>query len=65
MYLKQSIMYTSDLRNNFINKSYFVIFVVDNINKISGICTNKMHNVEIRAFVTNSIGYRAKNDPGD
>lgn len=32
--------------------------------KIEGICTNKMHNVE-SAFVTSSIGYRAKNDPGD
>lgn len=35
-----------------------------NFEKIFGICTNKMHNVE-SAFVTSSIGYRAKNDPGD
>lgn len=35
-----------------------------NLEKIIGICTNKMHNVE-SGFVTSSIGYRAKNDPGD
>lgn len=32
--------------------------------KVSGIVTNKMHNVE-SSFVTCSIGYRARNDPGD
>lgn len=58
MYFNKSIMYTSDF-----NK-YNQLYCVTHMDKITGVCTNKMHNVE-SAFVTNSIGYRAKNDPGD
>lgn len=52
------IMFTSDYNN------YIKVERCINLEKIIGICTNKMHNVE-SAFVTSSIGYRAKNDPGD
>lgn len=51
-------MFTS-YYNNYIKVERF-----KNLEKIIGICTNKMHTVE-SAFVTSSIGYRAKNDPGD
>lgn len=58
MFFNSNIMYTSDYNR------YIKAFSAINLDKISGICTNKMHNVE-SAFVTSSIGYRAKNDPGD
>lgn len=58
MFLHSTIMHTSDF-NEFIK-----VFCTINLNKITGICTNKMHNVE-SSFETSSIGYRAKNDPGD
>lgn len=51
-------MYTSEI------SPFIRVFAIINLSKIAGICTNKMHNVE-SAFVTSSIGYRAKNDPGD
>lgn len=52
------IMFTSAI-NNCIKVDRFM-----KLEKIIGVCTNKMHNVE-SAFVTSSIGYRARNDPGD
>lgn len=52
------IMFTS-YYTNYIKLERFM-----NSGKIIGISTNKMHNVE-SAFVSSSIGYRAKNDPGD
>lgn len=59
MYSNSSIiMYTSEI------SPFIRVFAIINLSKIAGICTNKMHNVE-SAFVTSSIGYRAKNDPGD
>lgn len=53
-----TIMFTSDF-NTYIKLEGF-----RNLEQFIAICTNKMHNVE-SAFVTSSIGYRAKNDPGD
>lgn len=58
MYFYSVIMCSSD--NKFNNKAIGYL----SLDKIIGICTNKLHNVE-SAFVTSSIGYRAKNDPGD
>lgn len=34
------------------------------LNKVKGVCTNKMSKAE-SVFIRPRIGYRAKNDPGD
>jgi hypothetical protein len=59
MFANLIIMCTSDF-----NRYNRISYLSKCLDKVSGIVTNKMHNVE-SSFVTCSIGYRARNDPGD